>query len=72
MVVGVFVGRGPQTFRARDVTRAVKAVTKAGVSVARVLIDKDGGIVVVAGSPATVTENNTANEWDEVFTNAKN
>jgi hypothetical protein len=71
VVVGVFVGRGPQAFKARDVTRAVKAVTKAGVPVARVMIDKSGNIVVIAGSPA-VTESNATNEWDEVFTNAKN
>jgi hypothetical protein len=65
------VGRGPQTFKARDVTRAVRAVTKAGLSVARVEIDPNGRILVIAGSPA-VAETNTANEWDEVLTNAKN
>jgi hypothetical protein len=48
------------------VTRAVKAVTKAGVSVARVMIDKDGNIVVIAGDPA-VTESNAKNPWDEVL-----
>jgi hypothetical protein len=63
--VGVcVVGRGRQSFRERDVTRAVKAVTKAGVPVARVMIDKGGNIVVIAGEPA-VTENNTANELDK-------
>jgi hypothetical protein len=35
-------------FRESDVTRAVKAVTKAGVEVARVMIDTDGNIVVIA------------------------
>lgn len=62
------MGRGPQTFRARDVTRAVKAVTKAGVSVARVMIDKDGNIAVIAGKAAeTVAEGNNTNPWDEVL-----
>jgi hypothetical protein len=44
------MGRGPCTFKGRDVSRAVKAVQKAGIDVARVEIDKDGKIVVVAGS----------------------
>ncbi len=45
------MSRGPQSFKKRDVTRAVEAVMAAGVSVARVEVDKDGKIVVVAGKP---------------------
>jgi hypothetical protein len=49
------VARGACTFRQRDVTVAVKAVVAAGVAVARVEIDKEGKIVMIAGKP-TETE----------------
>jgi len=58
------MSRGPQRFRERDVTRAVKAVVKAGVEVARVEIDTEGRIVVVAGKPA---DGHAPNEWDEAL-----
>jgi hypothetical protein len=34
-----------------DITRAVRAVRAAGVDIARVEVDADGKIVVVAGKP---------------------
>jgi hypothetical protein len=40
---------GSCTFRQIDVTRALKGARKAGVDVARVEIDRDGKITVVAG-----------------------
>jgi hypothetical protein len=43
------MSRGVQTFRRRDVTRAIKAVEAAGKSVREVAVDKDGRIVVVIG-----------------------
>ena len=43
------MARGPCTFRQTDVTRAVKAVRAAGVEVAKVVVDKDGKIIVVTG-----------------------
>jgi hypothetical protein len=61
------MARAPCTFRQTDVTRAVKAVTAAGVHIARIEIDKTGKIVIIAGGrndqPAESTE---ANEWDRV------
>lgn len=43
----------------------MKAVSKAGVEVARVEIDKDGKIIVFVGKPGESAKQ--ANEWDEVY-----
>jgi len=45
------MSRAPQSFKRRDVIRAVEAVKAAGISIARVEVDKDGKIVVVVGKP---------------------
>jgi hypothetical protein len=66
--MGAMMGRGPCTFRQKDVTRALKAARAAGVEVAKVEIDKDGKIVVVAGKPTEMAVNGAANNpWDEVL-----
>ena len=61
------MARAPSTFRQQDVTRAVKAVTVAGVHIARIEIDKAGKIVIITadatGRPDEMAE---ANEWDRV------
>jgi hypothetical protein len=44
------MSRGPCTFRQSDVTRAVRAVAKAGVEVGRYEIAKDGRIIIVPRS----------------------
>jgi hypothetical protein len=61
--------RGPSPFRERDVTRAIAGHMKAGLSVARTEIGKDGRIIVVTGKPEPVDlapdrEASDANEWD--------
>ena len=58
--------RAPSTFRQQDVTKAVKAVTAAGVHISRVEIDKTGKIVIIAGGSTEPLETTEANEWDRV------
>jgi hypothetical protein len=60
------VARAPSTFRQQDVTRAVKAVTAAGVNIARVEIDKSGKIVIVTGgAKAELSELAPLDAWRE-------
>jgi hypothetical protein len=59
--------RAPSTFKQRDVTRFVKAVTAAGVGIARVEIDREGKITIIAASTSqTPEQGKEANEWDRV------
>jgi hypothetical protein len=65
--LGVAMARAPSTFRQQDVTRAVKAVTAAGVHIARIEIDKSGKIVIITGDPTDQPgEMTEANEWDRI------
>jgi hypothetical protein len=59
------MARAPSTFRQQDVTRAVKAVSAAGVHIARVEIDKSGKIVIITAHP-TDQMTTEANEWDRI------
>ena len=45
------MSRGPHSFKQGDVRRLVKAAIAAGVEVARVEVDRDGKITVIAGKP---------------------
>ena len=61
--------RAKCTFKERDVTRAVKAVTKAGQKASGVRFEKDGGFtVMISGKPADVTifEEEGSKEWDKI------
>ena len=61
------MARAPSTFRQRDVTKAVKAVTAAGVHIARVEIDKTGKIVIITADPTDrLGKKMEANEWDRI------
>jgi hypothetical protein len=51
------MARAPSAFRQRDVTRAVKAVTAAGVGIARVEIDKAGKITIITATAPVVGSN---------------
>ena len=60
------MARAPSTFRQQDVTRAVKAVTAAGVDIARIEIDKTGTIRIITLKAEPNGQGREANEWDSV------
>jgi hypothetical protein len=60
------MSRGNQTFRQRDITKALKGAQNAGIEVQRVEIETGGKIVVFAGKPNRSLEARLANEWDDV------
>jgi hypothetical protein len=61
------MSRGSRTFKQTDITRAVKAMTAAGLEVARVEVDKEGKIVIIAGKPEQqITKIGEGNEWDRL------
>jgi hypothetical protein len=59
------MSRGPLRFKQADVTRAVRAVTAAGVEVREVMVDASGAIRVIVGKPTAVPDG--INEWDAVY-----
>jgi hypothetical protein len=61
------MGRGTQTFKQSDLTRALKATKAAGVGVARIEIAKDGTIAIDIGDATAASDPaiSKANDWDE-------
>jgi hypothetical protein len=59
------MSRGPQTFKQRDVTKAVKALAAAGKSVAEIRVDKTGAHIVVVGEEDK-TKQTAGNSWDNI------
>jgi hypothetical protein len=57
------MSKGMLTFKETDLRRAIRAFQKAGLSIARAEIDRDGKIVVVTGNGNAKAEN-TATELD--------
>ena len=52
------MARGRVAFKERDLARAVRAMRRAGASLQRVEIDRDGKIVLVPGKAAEAPRNN--------------
>ena len=68
------MSRGQQTFKQRDVTKALKAALKAGIAIERFEIDKNGKIVIVTAKAVTAKAEDAVdgnypekNEWDGVL-----
>ena len=59
------MSRAPSTFRQRDMAAAVKAVRAAGCVVSRVIVDREGRIVVETMRPQDAIQG--ANEWDDRY-----
>jgi hypothetical protein len=58
------MSRRPAAFRQSDLTRAVKAVTAAGVGIARVEIDKAGKIIIITGETTDQPGQASGNDLD--------
>jgi hypothetical protein len=63
------MSRGQQTFKQRDVTKALKAAVKAGITIERFEIDKNGKIIIVPAKAEDAVNGNypDKNEWDGVL-----
>jgi hypothetical protein len=59
------MGHGRCTFKEVDLTRALRAVKKAGTQVARAEVARDGKIVLVLKKDGERPPTSERNEWDE-------
>jgi hypothetical protein len=59
------MSRARQTFRQRDVTKALKGAVASGLDISGVEIDTDGKIRVLVGKPQSIKDAaHSTNEWD--------
>jgi hypothetical protein len=49
-----------------SVKRVIAAALQAGIEVARVEVDRDGKVIIVAGKPADPATTPPKNPWDQV------
>ena len=55
-------------FKLSEIERAVRATRKAGLTIARVEVDRAGRIAVVAGEPTPASDGNkNPNPWDQIL-----
>jgi hypothetical protein len=59
------MSRRPATFRQRDVKAALKAAFAAGAETARVELDRDGHLVIVASRPRQPSPR--GDDWDQAI-----
>jgi hypothetical protein len=50
------MSHGPQRFRESEIRRAIKATRSAGIEIARVDINKDGGFAIIPGKASNPQE----------------
>jgi len=63
--MGCVVSRARQTFRQRDITKALKGAVASGLDVAGVEIDTDGKIKILVGKSQSIKDAaHSTNEWD--------
>lgn len=46
------MSHGPYRFRESDMRRAINAARKAGIEIARLDVNKDGGFAIIPGKPS--------------------
>ena len=64
------MSKGKQLFRETELTRAIRAAKKEGLSVSKFKINSRGEIEVEVGQP-TATPSTINNEWDLVLPNGQ-
>jgi hypothetical protein len=61
------MSRAPVSFKERDLTRAVKAIKKAGLKIKIVEVHKSGRIIVVPVHTEGAEAQQDQDEWDQVL-----